>query len=136
MKIVFADTRYSDLALARVDSVCDAARLKVVGDPVRVKEYEVAEAQAKAYAAAGYRGEVPAFVQVWQEAKHRQGWSARQAADDILAASAAWNGALAALRGLRLSAKEDIRAATGKAEIDAILLGFETTLTTMMEGVA
>lgn len=135
MKIVFTDTSYQDRSLARIDQVCDAARLRVVGDPVRVKEYEVAEAQAKAYADAGYTGQVPEAVQVWQDAKRRHGWSARQAADDILAASTAWNGALMALRGLRLKAKEDVRAAAGKAEIDTVLVQFEAALTTMMEGV-
>lgn len=136
MNITFDDSSYTDNAIARIDAVCDAARLRVVGDPVRVKEYEVAESQAKDYKARGYANAVPPFVAVWQQAKHRDGWTAQQACDDILAASASWNGALAALRGLRLAAKEDVRAATGRVEIDAVLAGFVSTLSMMMEGVA
>ena len=44
----------------------------------------------------------------WAEAKN---WTAQQAADDILAVSAAWNYALYALRDIRLKGKEAIKAA-------------------------
>lgn len=135
MHIVFDDSSYTDTALARIDAQCDAARLRVVGDAVRVKEYEVAESQAKAYQAQGYPADVPPFVKVWQDAKHRENWTAQQACDDILAASASWNGALAALRGLRLKTKEDVRAAANRADIDAVLGTFTTTLSVMMQGV-
>lgn len=135
MQILFADTRYLDRALAQVDAACDAARLRVVSDPVRVKEYEMAQQQAEAFRDQGYPADVPPFVKSWQDAKVRDGWTAQQACDDILAASARWNGALAALRGLRLKAKEDMRAARGAAEIDAVLGTFTTTLSVMMQGV-
>lgn len=97
----------TDEFCARIDAEADAARLKIAGDPLRVIEYQRAEAEAKAYAAAGYTGPVPRSVSDWAEAK---GWTAQEATDDILRASAAWNDALYAFRGIRLKGKEAVKA--------------------------
>lgn len=85
-----------------IDAEADAARLAVVGDPLRVVEYERAAAEATAYQGTGYSGPVPAAVQSWADAK---GWSGQQAADDILAAASAFNAALYQLRDIRLKGK-------------------------------
>lgn len=136
MNIVFNDSSYTDATLARIDALCDAARLGVVGDAARIKEYERTEAQARQYKAQGYPADVPTTVKSAQQAKWREGWTAQQACDDIIAAADRWLAALDAIRDLRLKAKEDVRAASGKGEIDAAMTAFTTTLSGMMEGVA
>lgn len=93
---------------AKIDSEADAARLKIAGDPLRVVEYQRAETEAKTFAAVGYTGTVPPTVESWADAK---GWTAQEATDDILRASAAWNDALYAFRGIRLKGKEAVKAA-------------------------
>lgn len=95
--------------LLSIDNAADSARQRIVGDAVRVVEYQVAEADATAYKTAGYTGAVPASVGVWAQAK---GWTAQQAADDILAAAASWQQALIGLRQARLMGKEAVRQAT------------------------
>ena len=92
----------------QVDTEADAARLKIAGDPLRVVEYERAATEAQAFKDAGYTGATPPTLASWAEANN---WTAQQAADDILAVSAAWNYALYALRDIRLKGKEAIKAA-------------------------
>lgn len=132
MNITFDDDGYASSAGAEVDAIADAARLKVVGDPVRMKEYETAEAQAQAFKLAGYTGTVPQYVKSWQEAKQ---WTAQAACDDILAASDRWQYALGMLRDVRLKTKEAIRRSTTKVQVDAILATFKTNIATAMQGV-
>jgi len=105
-------TEIKDDLCTRIDSEADAARLKIAGDPLRVVEYQQAETEAAAYKAAGYTGTVPPSVQSWDEAK---GWTAQQAADDILTVAAGWRQALYALRDIRLKGKETIRAGADEA---------------------
>lgn len=102
----------ADELCKQVDDKADSARLKIAGDPLRVVEYQRAEAEAKAFAAAGYTGTVPPTVESWAEAKD---WTAQVAADDILRASAAWNAALYAFRDIRLKGKEAVKAAIDPA---------------------
>lgn len=111
--------------LGTIDAAADAARLAVAGDPLRAAEYQIAEAEAKTYQAAGYSGECPPSVKSWAEAKK---WTSKQAADNILAEAAAWNGALYWIRDTRLKAKEAVRnaltaeaaAAIANAAVDGI----------------
>jgi hypothetical protein len=111
--------------LGRIDAAADAARLAVAGDPLRAAEYQIAETEAKAYQAGGYSGDCPPSVKSWAEAKN---WTAKQAADNILAEAAAWSAALYAIRDARLKAKEGVRnaltadaaAAVAQAAIDGI----------------
>lgn len=133
MNITITDIAFIDGLIARVDQAADAVRRQVVGDPVRVKEYEMAHLAAETFRDAGYTGEVSPYVRCWAEAK---GWTDRQAADDILAASARWYAALEAIRDLRLKAKEAIRAAATAAQAQATFETYLATLTTLMEGVA
>lgn len=119
-------------AIIDVDREADTSRASVVGDPVRVKEYERAQQQAEAFRDAGFTGAAPSCVDCWAVAKE---WTAQQAAEDILAASARWLGALDGIRALRLQAKEDIRRATSNAQVDALLATFTATLTAAMIGV-
>lgn len=111
------DTRAT--LLDRIDAAADAARLAVAGDPLRAAEYQVAEAEAKAYRAAGYAGTVPQSIKSWAEAKQ---WTAKRAAEDILAEALAWNGALYALRDARLKAKEAVRNAGTAEDAEAVAM--------------
>lgn len=94
------------LAISAIDLAADDARLGIAGDPLRATERQIAEAEAKAYQAAGYVGECPPSVKSWAEAKN---WTATQAAESILAAATAWNAALYEIRDVRLKAKESVR---------------------------
>lgn len=132
MIITYTDNSYITDATSDIDKICDAARLKVVIDPVRMKEYETAEEQARTFKAASYTGAVPQYVKSWQDAK---GWTAQQACDDIIAASDRWQGALAMLRDSRLKTKEAIKRCTTKADVDALVNTFKTNLATAMAGV-
>lgn len=121
--------------IADIDIFADAARLSVVGDAARIKEYERAQAGAEAYRDAGFTGDVPPGVASWAYAKRRNNWTAQQAAEDILAASARWYDALDGIRALRLDAKEGVRSAVTNEEVAATAATFRTTLTASMEGV-
>ncbi len=122
-------------ALVEIDNFADAARLAVVGDAARIKEYERAQAGAEAYRDTGFTGSVPPGVASWAYAKRRQNWTAQQAAEDILAASARWYAALDGIRALRLDAKEGARAAATIDEVAATVAFFRATLTAAMQGV-
>lgn len=95
--------------IQRIDVVADAVRARLVGDPVRAFEYQAAEQGARAYAQAGYSGPVPGVVQGWADAR---GWTAQQAADNILGEAALFRGALEAIRAIRLQGKYALQAAT------------------------
>jgi hypothetical protein len=108
-----------------IDMAADDARTRVVGDPVRVFEYTVAETDAGIFAAAGYTGTVPVPVAIWAQAKN---WTAQQAADDILSASRSWQMALMGLRQARLIGKEGVRSAV--SDEDAVSR-FELAISTI-----
>lgn len=93
--------------IERIDLIADVQRAKIVGDPVRSFEYQAAENGARAYADAGYTGPVPGVVQVWADAR---GWSAQQAADNILSEAEQFHAALVFIRGTRLQAKYAVMA--------------------------
>ena len=97
---------------ARIDAAADRARAKVAGDPLRAVEYERAAAEAQAFAAADYQGEVPRTVAAWAI----NGRTPRQAADSILAEAAAYTEALYQIRETRLQAKELIRQAMAEGD--------------------
>ncbi|MDB0511064.1 phage tail protein [Ralstonia solanacearum] len=121
----------------QLDAAADAVRLAVVGDPLRVVEYQRAAEEAQAYQAAGYAGDVPLSVKSAADAK---GESARQAADDILAMHAAWNAALYDIRARRLAGKEEIRNGAAedaaRAAADRAIAGVRGVLTAMSGALA
>jgi hypothetical protein len=98
-----------------IDTAADAARRAVAGDPLRAVEYERAADQAQAFKAAGYPAEdVPRTVSAWAIG----GRTAQQAADSILAESAAYTEALYQIREARLGAKELVRQAMAAGEAE------------------
>ncbi len=105
--------------VALIDADVDEIYRQAIGS--RQAEYEEAERQAKAYAGAGYTGPVPPMVQCWADPK---GWTAEQAADEILQQSEIWRGAQQAIRAQRLALKEQARAAESSAAVRAGWDGF------------
>lgn len=104
-------------AAQQIDEAADNARVTVVGNSLRVVEYQLAEQEAQAFQAAGFEGEVPATVQAWVEAA---GLSPQEAAENILAEAAAWKGALYTIRASRLKGKQQALKAASHDEAEAI----------------
>lgn len=118
-----------------VDGHADSARLSVVGDALRIVEYQKAAEEARAFADAGYPAEaVPRTVAAWAVGDR----TPQQAADDILAESAAYTNAMYEIRDTRLIAKEQIRAlnpATDRALIEQFVANVITELKRIVTGV-
>lgn len=125
-------------AIDAIDAAGEALRLAVISKMTQTKEYERAEQHAREYRAAGYpEGPdvvVPAGVASWAAAKWREGWTARQAADDILATAERWYGVLDQIRAVRLMKKEDVRHAGTSDEIAAISSAMAGEMQTMAQG--
>lgn len=110
------------VSIARIDAEVDAIVGDVVGN--RVSEYARAEREANAFKDANYPAEaVPGSVQSWATAK---GWTAQQAADNILATAATWRSAQEALRDNRLLRKEQVRVAVNDAAINTAMGNWAT----------
>ncbi|MFC3457267.1 hypothetical protein [Massilia haematophila] len=114
-----------EAAIETIDSACEDLRLAVISKMTQTEEYKLAEQHAREYRAAGYTGEAGRGVTGWTRAKHRQGWTDRDAADDILATADRWYGLLFDIRDARLAAKEDVRHETEVAAIGAIVAGVQ-----------
>lgn len=106
-----------DEMISRIDLIADTQRALIVGDPVRAFEYQIAEKDARAYAALNYTGDVPGSVGSWAMAKE---WSPRQAADDIIGQADLFMYVLNMIRAIRLNAKCSIIAAGTPEEAQAI----------------
>ncbi|MBN3862084.1 hypothetical protein HCU66_07555 [Pseudomonas frederiksbergensis] len=104
-------------AAQQVDQAADAARVAVLGDSLRALEYERAAVEAKAFAAAGYTGDMPPSVQAWAEAAELE---PRAAADGIIAEADAWQAALYAIRAARLKGKQRVLKATSHDAAEAL----------------
>lgn len=117
-----------DAAIKVVDSVSDAARESLVGNPLRSVEYQITAAEAQAYKDAGYTGSLPRSVAIWAAVK---GISGQAAADSILSKAAAWNQVLYDVRDARLRAKDAIRAASDAAAIEATVSELRVDLAAM-----
>jgi len=109
-------------AIEAIDACCEALRLSVISKMTQAEEYKLAEQHAREYRAAGYTGEAGRGVTGWTRAKHRQEWTDRDAADDILATADRWYSLLFDIRDARLAAKEDVRHET---EVAAIVAGVQ-----------
>jgi hypothetical protein len=126
------DTSIAD-AINAIDGAADALRLRVIARQTNTEEYKRSEAQARSFKAAGYPADdVPSCVASWAKAKYRQGWTAQQAADDIIATADRWYGVLDAIRELRLCAKEDVRHAATHDEVRARTDQFDADLQSLM----
>lgn len=110
--------------LREIDADVDAIIGQVIGN--RATEYSSAETDAIAYKLAGYTGTVKASIQDWADVK---GWTAKEAADDILLQASIWRGAQAAIRKNRLQRKEQARVSTTQTQLDAASAGWKAFVT-------
>ena len=115
-------------AIETIDSACEALRLAVISKMTQTEEYKLAEQHAREYRAAGYTGQAGRGVTGWTRAKHRDGWTDRDSADDILATADRWYSLLFDIRDARLAAKEDVRHETDVAVIGAIVDGVQACM--------
>lgn len=128
LNVVFGDNNYIGfefgnlpvgaallVAAQQIEQAADQARAAVLGDPLRAVEYQMAEADAKAFMVAGFDGEVPATVQAVVDASEV---SPQAATELILAESAAWRSALCEIRAARLMGKQAMLKATTHAEAE------------------
>lgn len=106
-----------DEMMERIDVVANAQRNRMADDPVKVFEYMAAERDAIAYRDAGFQGDVPAAVLSWSEAR---GWTAQQAAQDILLEAMMMHIAINLIRDIRLKAKYAIAEMSDEAAAQAV----------------
>lgn len=112
-------------AIETIDSACEDLRLAVISKMTQAEEYKLAEQHAREYRAAGYTGQAGRGVTGWTRAKHRDGWTDRDSADDILATADRWYGLLFDIRDARLAAKENVRHETDVGAIGAVVTGVQ-----------
>lgn len=101
---------------ADVDAIYDIA----IGN--RAEEYKQAEADARAYMAAGYTGTPTTYVSGWATAK---GLTNTQSADAIIARADALMAAKLSLRNQRFTSQASINAATTLIEIDTAIAAWD-----------
>lgn len=101
--------------ILKIDADVDAVYAAVIGN--RSDEYNAARDEATAFAGGGYAGAAPPSVASWAAAK---GWTATQAANDILAAAANLAGLRDVIRAQRLAKKEAARAAANQVALGAV----------------
>ena len=106
--------------ILQIDTDADALIRSVIGE--RGSEYELAEREASAYKAAGYPVTVPSSVSAWATAKS---WTAKEAADSIIATATDWRSVQSTLRAERLLRKEQARTALDATALDAIKAQWE-----------
>jgi len=114
------------VGIRQIDAAGEALRLAVVNRlTMQTEEYRQALQQAQAWRGSGYpetdEQPAPPDVVSWAMAKWRNGWTARQACDDILATAALWETVLSKVRLLRLLNKEDARHAPDAGAVFAIV---------------
>lgn len=95
------------------------------------EEYRLAKQQVDEWIAAGKpANDVPPAVEVWAQAR---GWTAEQAAQDILDTEAAWMSALSAIREARLLGKAAVDAAPDEADFDIVAAPYIAQLEAIAE---
>lgn len=118
-----------EVAAMQVDQAADLARAAIVNDPLRAMEHQRAADEARAFADAGYAGDMPPYVKAWADAASLE---PQAAADSILVEADAWDQALLAIRTLRLKGKQDVQKATTHAEAESIA---DVAIAAIKEGV-
>lgn len=105
------------VAMAQIDQAADNARASVVSDPLRALEHERAAAEANAFKAAGYAGDMPPSVKAWADAAELE---PQAAADGIIAEADEWLAAMYAIRAARLKGKQRVLKATSHDAAEAL----------------
>jgi hypothetical protein len=120
------------VAAGQIDLAADAARIAVLGDPLRAIEYERAATEARAFAAGDYAGDMPPSVQAWADAAEL---APQAAADSIIAEAEAWQTALYAIRAARLKGKQRVLKAASHDAAEALADEAITAIRASIEGV-
>ncbi|WP_368607572.1 hypothetical protein [Pseudomonas fulva] len=137
---VYAGFNFEDLpieaarqaAVAQIDQAADLARSLIVSDPLRALEHQKAAAEARGFSAAGYAGDMPAYVQAWADAA---GLDARAATDSIIAQADAWDQVLLALRAARLKGKQEVLRAGTHDVVETLCDGALTAISAAIQDV-
>lgn len=114
--------------IRRIDIDVDGIYATTIGN--RATEYLLAESEARAFKAANYTGTIPYTVQGWANIR---GWTPREAADDVIAASDNWRAAQLTIRSQRLTFKETTRTASTVNELDTILNNWNQFVTAVKQ---
>jgi len=101
----------------QIDLAADHSRIAVLGDSLRVAEYQLAEEEAKAFEAIHFAGEMPPAVKAWADAANLP---PQAATESILTEANAWKAALYAIRAARLKGKQSALKASSHDEAEAI----------------
>lgn len=105
-------------ALRTIDEAAGAARARfITAEPGQESVYQLKREAAQAFKAAGYTGDVPAFIQAEATA---QGMTAQEATDFILDTAAAWIAVAVQIEQLRQAGKVGTRAAQSVQAIETI----------------
>lgn len=125
-------------AIAQIDAAGEALRMAVINNmPTQTEEYRQTLQQARDWRAAGYPetedSPAPPDVTSWAMARWRDGWTNRQACDDILATAGHWGAVISQIRMLRLANKEDVRHAGIADEIAGIVADMRADMQAMAQ---
>lgn len=118
-------------AIAKTYADVDAVYALAVGN--REPEYRDAEAEARAYQAAGYTGTVSPYISGWASSQTPT-LTNQQAADAIIAKADALAAAKIALRNTRFSTQAALRGAQTQAELDTIMAGWDAFVASVKAG--
>jgi hypothetical protein len=129
MIITHIDNSFKESVILKIDEIADSTRQKMVGDPIRLKEYEITQYEANMFKANNYEGTVPPSVQSWIDVKN---CSPKQACDEILSASNEWISVIYKIRDLRLKAKEAIRKSNSASQINNLYSDYEQSLNALL----
>lgn len=111
---------------ADVDRVYDDA----VGN--RTEEYKDAEADARAFAAAGFTGTAPSSITSFAQSNPTGAVQSNQwAAEQIIARADAFASAKLSMREKRFEQQAAMRAATNQAQLDAAVSAWQSYITTL-----
>ena len=115
-----------------IDAAAGAARRAFVSVGWGVEEeYRLAKAETDAWIAAGKPADaVPPSIAAWAQAR---GWTAEQAATDILQTEQLWTSMLLAIREQRLLGKAAVDDAPDSADFDAVAAPFIAALDAIKE---
>jgi hypothetical protein len=112
-------------AIARTYTDVDAVYEAAIGR--RATEYQKAEEAARAFAAAGYEGEISTYVSGWAQYNPTgQAQSNRWAADQIIARADAFRTAEESMRNIRFQCQAQMRAAEDAEQLAAAVATWDS----------
>lgn len=111
---------YKERVSEYIDKLAGEATNGMIPYPAVVAEYRYTQNEVALWREAGSDPDnVPSCLYSWIDAS---GKSADDAATDIESSAAAYKEALEAIRSIRLHAKAEVRSASSKAEVEAVMV--------------